>query len=99
MTARIFDRLIAHYGKDAVFLDTDDIPASIDFRQHVNKTLLKTSILLAIVGPRWLGAGASGNNFIGDESHRGGDRTTAARADYPGADRHCTYAGPRAAPW
>jgi TIR domain len=68
MTARIFDRLIAHYGKDAVFLDTDDIPASVDFRQHINETLLKTSIVLAIVGPRWLGVGADGNNLIGDES-------------------------------
>ncbi len=55
MTGRIFDRLIAHYGKDAIFRDIDDIPLGIDFRQHINETLLKTNILLAIVGPEWLG--------------------------------------------
>ncbi len=55
MTGRIFDRLIAHYGKDAVFRDIDDIPLGIDFRQHINETLLKTNILLAIIGPEWLG--------------------------------------------
>jgi WD40 repeat protein len=55
MTGRIFDRLIAHYGKDAVFRDIDDIPLGIDFRQHINETLLKTHILLAVIGPEWLG--------------------------------------------
>jgi len=32
MTGRIFDRLIAHYGKEAIFRDIDDIPPGIDFR-------------------------------------------------------------------
>src|ERR1700693_3357030 len=54
MTGRIFDRLIAHYGKEAIFRDIDDIPPGIDFRVHINQTLLKTHILLAIVGPQWL---------------------------------------------
>ena len=52
MTGRIFDRLIAHYGKEAIFRDIDDIPPAIDFRVHINETLLKTHILLAIVGPQ-----------------------------------------------
>jgi len=55
MTGRIFDRLIARYGKDAIFRDIDDIPVGIDFRQHINETLLKTDVLLAIIGPEWLG--------------------------------------------
>jgi WD40 repeat protein len=55
MTGRIFDRLIARYGKDAIFRDIDDIPLGIDFRQHINEILLKTNILLAIIGPEWLG--------------------------------------------
>jgi len=60
MTGRIFDRLIAHYGKDAIFRDIDDIPPGIDFRVHINQTLLKTNILLAIVGPQWLGMASDG---------------------------------------
>ncbi len=61
MTGRIFDRLIAHYGKEAIFRDIDDIPPGIDFRVHINQTLLKTNILLAIVGPQWLGMASDGS--------------------------------------
>jgi WD40 repeat protein len=68
MTGRIFDRLIAHYGKDAIFRDIDDIPPGIDFRVHINETLLRTNILLAIVGPQWLGAAAGGLERIQEEA-------------------------------
>ncbi|MGD0024331.1 MAG: WD40 repeat domain-containing protein, partial [Xanthobacteraceae bacterium] len=68
MTGRIFDRLIAHYGKDAIFRDIDDIPAGIDFRQHINETLLKTNVLLAIIGPKWLGMSRGGGERINEES-------------------------------
>src|SRR5579884_1368780 len=68
MTGRIFDRLIAHYGKDAIFRDIDDIPPGIDFRVHINETLLRTNILLAIVGPGWLGAAQGGLERIQEES-------------------------------
>jgi WD40 repeat protein len=67
MTGRIFDRLIAYYGRDAIFRDIDNIPAGIDFRQHINETLLKTSVLLAIVGPKWLGSSRGGER-INEES-------------------------------
>ena len=68
MTGRIFDRLTAHYGKEAIFRDIDDIPAGKDFRQHINETLLKTGVLLAIVGPKWLGAARGGLERINEES-------------------------------
>jgi hypothetical protein len=68
MTGRIVDRLIAHYGKDAIFRDIDNIPPGIDFRVHLNDVLLKTHILLAIVGPRWLGATERSLERIQEES-------------------------------
>jgi hypothetical protein len=68
MTGRIFDRLIAHYGKEAIFRDIDNIPAGIDFRQHINEMLLQTNVLLAIVGPEWLGAARDGFERINEES-------------------------------
>ena len=69
MTGRIFDRLIAHYGKEAIFRDIDDIPPGIDFRLHINQTLLKTQILLVIVGPQWFGVASNGGaNRIHEES-------------------------------
>jgi hypothetical protein len=68
MTGRIFDRLIGHFGKDAIFRDIDDIPPGIDFRVHINEVLRKTHILLAIVGPSWLGASSGGLERIQEES-------------------------------
>jgi Tol biopolymer transport system component len=68
MTGRIFDRLIAHYGKEAIFRDIDDIPVGTDFRVHINEVLRSTHILLAIVGPAWLGAIPGANERIQEEA-------------------------------
>ncbi|HXC28719.1 MAG TPA: peptidoglycan-binding protein [Stellaceae bacterium] len=67
ITGRIFDRLAAHYGREAVFRDIDNIPPGVDFRQHIAKVLDESDILLAIVGPRWLGS-RGGQNRLDDEA-------------------------------
>jgi hypothetical protein len=68
ITGRIFDRLIANYGKESIFIDIDNIPAGTDFRQYLAETLHEASVLLAVVGPKWLGAGKSGPDRIQDET-------------------------------
>src|SRR6202161_602450 len=68
MTGRIFDRLSSHYGKDAIFRDIDNIPPGIDFRVHINEMLRKTHVLLAIIGPGWLGVSSGGTERIQQES-------------------------------
>jgi len=68
VTGRIFDRLSSYYGKDAIFRDIDSIPPGIDFRVHINETLRKTNILLAIVGPEWLGMSSGGVERIQEET-------------------------------
>jgi hypothetical protein len=68
ITGRIFDRLIAHFGKDSIFIDIDNIPAGIDFRQFLGKTLLRATVLLAIVGPKWLGPVKGSPDRIHDET-------------------------------
>ena len=55
ITGRIFDRLATHYGREAVFRDIDDIPPGVDFRKHISGILDESDIVLAIVGPRWVG--------------------------------------------
>jgi hypothetical protein len=55
ITGRIFDRLIAHYGREAVFRDIDNIPFGVDFRKHVDKVLGDSDLVLAVVGPQWFG--------------------------------------------
>jgi hypothetical protein len=55
ITGRIFDRLAGHFGREAVFRDIDSIPPGADFRRHINRVLDESDIVLAIVGPRWVG--------------------------------------------
>jgi TRAP-type transport system periplasmic protein len=66
IAGRIFDRLIAHYGEDSVFMDIDAIPFGIDFRKHIADALAQCSVLVELVGPRWLGSRDGGGNRIGD---------------------------------
>jgi TPR repeat protein len=67
ITGRIFDRLAAHYGRDAVFRDIDNIPPGVDFRHHIAGVLEESDILLAVVGPRWLGS-HGGRNRLDDQA-------------------------------
>jgi TPR repeat protein len=55
ITGRIFDRLAGHFGREAVFRDIDSIPPGTDFRRHIDRVLDQSDIILAIVGPRWIG--------------------------------------------
>jgi uncharacterized protein YigE (DUF2233 family) len=54
ITGRIYDRLRSCFGDD-VFRDLEDIPPGIDFRTHIREALLGARVLIAIVGPRWVG--------------------------------------------
>jgi WD domain, G-beta repeat/TIR domain len=55
ITGRIFDRLAGHYGKSCVFRDIDGIPLGVDFRYHIAKVLDESSVVLVVIGPRWIG--------------------------------------------
>jgi TPR repeat protein len=55
ITGRIFDRLVGRYGRESIFRDIDNIPLGVDFRQHINHVLDQSDIVLAIVGPQWIG--------------------------------------------
>ena len=57
ITGRIFDRLTGHFGREAIFRDIDNIPPGDDFRRHIDGVLDESDIVLAIVGPRWIGPG------------------------------------------
>ena len=68
ITGRIFDRLVARYGRDVVFMDIDDIPIGTDFKKYVDGVLRKCDILLAVVGTKWLGAEVVGTPRIFNEA-------------------------------
>ena len=68
ITGRIFDRLIDRYGEESVFMDIDRIPFGTDFRLHIQDALRDADLLLAVVGPTWLGKTADGRSRIQDEA-------------------------------
>lgn len=47
-------------------MDIDSIPLGIDFREHINKTLRATDILIVLIGDRWLGPRFLGRARIKD---------------------------------
>jgi TRAP-type C4-dicarboxylate transport system substrate-binding protein len=63
MAGRLFDRLSARYGEPAVFMDIDAIPFGIDFRQHIADALRECDVLVALVGPNWLGRRDGGSRI------------------------------------
>jgi hypothetical protein len=67
ITGRIFDRLTFQYGKDAIFRDIDNIPAGVDFREHINDVLGNSALLVVIMGRRWLGGARTGTTRLDDE--------------------------------
>jgi hypothetical protein len=68
ITGRIFDRLVARFGRDSVFRDIDNIRPGLDFREQIEQTLQRSDVLLAIVGPKWLGRAKSADPRIENEA-------------------------------
>ena len=51
---RIYDRLTAHFGEDAVFMDVDTIEAGVDFVHVLQNAVQSCDVLVALIGQRWL---------------------------------------------
>jgi TIR domain len=67
IAGRIRDRLAEYYGGDAIFMDIDSIPFGIDFRQQIQEAVTRNDILLALIGPRWIGARKAGTRISDDK--------------------------------
>jgi tetratricopeptide (TPR) repeat protein len=53
--AMLIDReLAARFGSDRVFLDNRSIPAGVDFVAELLRRLRTCSVLVVVIGPRWL---------------------------------------------
>lgn len=53
IAAVISDRLQQHFGPDAVFLDVDNVPLGVDFRDYLGDAVGRCDVLLAIMGDKW----------------------------------------------
>jgi hypothetical protein len=50
---RLYDALLAHFGRDKIFIDIDAIGPGEDFRQVIQRTCASCEILLAVIGRSW----------------------------------------------
>ena len=66
ITGRLYDRLRAEFGRENVFMDLDSIGAGADYRQQIRQTLSRTDVLIAVIGPKWLGPRDDSSNRISD---------------------------------
>jgi hypothetical protein len=47
-------------------MDVDNTPIGIDYRSHINDFISGCDVLLAVIGPHWLGTGGVGTRRIDD---------------------------------
>jgi hypothetical protein len=53
---RLYDRLAERFGADQVFMDVDTIEPGADFVEAINRAVAACTVLLAVIGPKWLTA-------------------------------------------
>ena len=64
---RIYDWLEREFGRDNIFKDVDAIPYGWDFRKSLQDAVTQCDVLLAVIGPRWLGeTDAAGRRRVDD---------------------------------
>lgn len=51
---RIYERLVAHFGRDSVFKDIHSIGPGSDFRQVIQQVIAQCNVQLVLIGPQWL---------------------------------------------
>src|SRR6266852_1879376 len=55
IAGRIRDRLVTEFGDESVYMDVDNIPPGVDFRDHIQRALSEVDVLIAVIGPKWKG--------------------------------------------
>jgi hypothetical protein len=67
ITGRIYDRLVAKFGRKNLFKDVDDIPPGVNFGTYIHDSLQQCRVELVVIGPHWLDArDAQGNRRLDD---------------------------------
>ena len=48
------DRLEQRFGENSVFLDIENIPIGVDFRERINLAVRHCDVMLVLIGDAWL---------------------------------------------
>jgi hypothetical protein len=54
VAGRIYDYVEREFGDDNIFFDVENIPLGVDFRDYIRSSLRASSVVLAVVGRKWL---------------------------------------------
>ena len=52
---RLYDRLAARFGRERVFMDVEGIDPGTDFIDAIDSAVASCTVLLVLIGPKWLG--------------------------------------------
>lgn len=64
---RLYDRLVAHFGADSVFMDVEGIEPGTDFVKAIEGAVASCKVLIVLIGNQWMGtADASGQRRLDD---------------------------------
>ncbi len=50
---RIHDRWEDRFGRGTAFMDVDDIPPTVDFREFLDESVSRADVLFVVMGPQW----------------------------------------------
>lgn len=83
ISGRIYDRLVQQFGKDAVFKDVDSMPLGIDFRMHLQHSVGRCTVLLAVIGNSWMGVESGRRRLDDTRDHLRIEIETALQRNIP----------------
>src|SRR4051812_17159398 len=63
---RLYDRLVAHFGAERVFMDVQGIEPGVDFVDAIERALGACEILIVLIGKDWLVADSAGRRRLDD---------------------------------
>lgn len=54
IAGRLYDRLAQELPSERLFMDVHDLPPGVNFTDHIDATLRDCTVLLALIGSKWL---------------------------------------------
>lgn len=63
-TEHLYECLRSEFGKSLVFRDVDNIPLGVDFREVIEKQLKGCSVVLVVIGNKWLDRLTASSDFV-----------------------------------
>lgn len=66
---RLYDRLAARFGRERVFMDVEGIDPGTDFIDAIDSAVASCTVLLVLIGPKWLGEDIGNDRRRIDDPH------------------------------